>query len=226
MTDSCEKWLLLTAAGRTHRHPRGTSNCKSITGRRNTDIGHAVRVESCLVGGTVQTSPHPASLQRTWFTDQKPLLRVQCRAKRHLNQQSLAEQACDSSVLRPSQEAILISSRLFPSLPLSLHLRVPSISRKASTQGPKLRRPSPFKTDRSNIPSCYHPSSRVSPPPVLILFQSPTPPRTSYTETWPTNQSHHTLSMSPYLQGIPPAQSSSQLPTPNRLFPQSEPHHW
>lgn len=118
------------------------------------------------------------------------------------------------------------NSYLFPSLPLSLHLRIPSISRKASTQGPKSRRPSPFKTDRSNIPSCYHPSSRVSPPPVLILFQSPTPPRTSYTETWPTNQSHHTLSMSPYLQGIPPAQSSSQLPTPNRLFPQSEPHHW
>ncbi|KAH9229013.1 hypothetical protein K456DRAFT_794028 [Colletotrichum gloeosporioides 23] len=197
------------------------SNCKSITGRRNTDIGHAVRVESCLVGGTVQTSPHPASLQRTWFTDQKPLLRVQCRATRHLVQRSLAEQACD---FRPSPFPGS-NSYLFPSLPLSLHPRIPSISR-ASTQGATSRRPSPSKTDRSNIPSCYHPSSRVSPPPMLILVQSPTPPRTSYTETWPTNQSHHTLSMSPYLQGIPRAQSSSQLPTPNRLFPQSEPHHW
>ncbi|KAK2730639.1 hypothetical protein CKAH01_02467 [Colletotrichum kahawae] len=60
---------------------------------------------------------------------------------------------------------------------------------------------------------------------MLILFQSPTPPRTSYAETWPTNQSHHTLSMSPLSAGYPPSAVFSAAHTQS-TFSTVNPHHW
>ncbi|KAF0329057.1 hypothetical protein GQ607_003725, partial [Colletotrichum asianum] len=119
------------------------------------------------------------------------------------------------------------NSYLFQFLPLSLHLRfqekqAPKQRHRRQQEG---RLPSKQTEAISHHAITHHPAYRRRQ--CSFYFNLPHPhEHLTLKPGQPTNQSHHTLSLSPYLQGIPPAQFSSQLPTPNRLFPQSEPHHW